>query len=576
MVNLKINNIDVSVDEGTTIINAAAKAGINIPSLCYLRDINQIGACRICVVEVKGARGLVTACSHPVDEGMQVFTNTKRVMAARKNTLSLILSDHDKQCTSCVRGGNCELNKLSVEYGCSWGKFSGKMNEHSKDQTDFLVRDNNKCILCRRCEAVCRSVQSVGVIGANERGFKTNIGCAFTTPLKNVPCVACGQCINVCPTGALSERSEIDRVVDALNDPEKVVIAGTAPAVRVALGEEFGFDIGSDVEGRMVSALKLLGFSKVFDVNMTADLTIMEEGYEFLGRLKNNGMLPMITSCSPGWIRYIEYYYPDLLPHLSSCKSPQQMFGAVMKTYYAKKFNIPVEKLFVTTIMPCVAKKFEKTRTHQAAATYPDIDAVLTTRELAKLIKRAGIDFKKIPNQDFDNPIGEGSGAGLIFGASGGVMEAALRTLSEVILNRELKNLDFIDVRGMNGVKEADYDLDGVKVKVCVASGIKNAKTIMDQIASGESKYHFVEIMCCPGGCINGGGQPIHHSHELNNVDIKSLRMKAIYESEKKKAIRKSHENPIIKELYSEYFGEPNSHVAHKVLHTKYTRRSKY
>ena len=579
MVNLKINNIPVTVPAGTTILDAAKQAGIQIPTLCYLRKINAIGACRICVVEVKGARTLVASCVYPVNEGMEVFTNTQRVLESRKTTLELILSDHKKECLSCVRSGNCELQTLSNELGCDEHKFVGDVSDYPVDQsTPYIVRDNTKCILCRRCVAACKKVQTVSVIGANARGFDTHIACAFEQNLADVSCVGCGQCIAVCPTGALREKDELDDVVAALNDPTKHVIVGTAPSIRVALGEEFGYDIGTNVEGKMVSALRRLGFNGVFDVDFAADLTIMEEGTEFLSRLKNNGVLPMITSCSPAWIKFCEHNYPELLPHLSTCKSPQQMFGAVAKTYYAEKLGIDPKDLYVVSIMPCTAKKFEKGRADQSAAGngIPDIDAVLTTRELARLIKRQGLLFRELPDEQFDAPLGVSTGAGLIFGTTGGVMEAALRTVSEIVTGKALEKIEFEAVRGLEGIKEAKYVLNGVEVRVAVASGLGNARKLMDLIKEGKADYHFIEIMSCPGGCVNGGGQPIQPGYVINNVDVPATRAKAIYDSDKGMQLRKSHENPVVKELYANYFGEPNSHKAHEALHTSYVPRKKH
>ena len=577
-VTLKINNVPVTVDEGTRVLDAARAAGFHIPTLCYLKDVTNDGSCRVCVVEIKGMRNLAASCSTVVREGMEVFTNTPKVKKSRKTTIELILSNHEKKCLACVRSGNCELQTLSLEYGCDPVAYEGVTKKYLPDDNNpYLVRDNNKCILCRRCVAVCNKIQGVGVIGPNGRGFNTHIGCAFERSLDTVPCVACGQCINVCPVGALTERDNTHEVLEALADPDKFVIIGTAPSVRVAIGEEFGEPIGTDVEGKMVSAIIALGADKVFDVDMAADMTIMEEGYEFLSRLKDsNAKLPMITSCSPGWIRYIEYYYPELIGHLSTCKSPQQMFGAIMKTYYAEKFGIDPANMVVVAIMPCTAKKFERTREYQSASGYPDIDVVLTTRELAKLLKSQVIDLAKMPNGEFDNPIGEGSSAGLLFGATGGVMEAALRTVYEVVTGKEPEKLDFKAVRGTKGIKTAVVDMNGTKVKVAVAHTLQNAKTIMEQIKAGTADYQFVEIMTCPGGCVNGGGQPIHPAKVLNTTDIKTLRAKAIYKSDKKAKIRKSHENPVVKKLYSEYFGEPNSHKAHEILHTEYKKRTKF
>lgn len=577
MVNLKINNIPVSVPEGTTVLEAARMAGVRIPTLCYLKDINAIGACRICVVEVKGARGYVASCVYPVAEGMEVFTDTPKIRESRKTTLELILSDHKKECLSCDRNLHCELQTLSYEYGCDAQRFTGVHNTWEKDlSSEYLVRDNEKCILCRRCVAVCNKIQHCGVINPEGRGFITHIGHSFGATLAETPCAGCGQCVNVCPTGALTEKSEIDKVLAAIADPEKIVIAGVAPSVRAGLGEEFGYPIGTNVEGKMVRALKMLHFDKVFDVNVTADLTILEEANELVERIKTGGTLPMITSCSPGWVRFLEYYYPELTGNLSTCKSPQQMFGAIVKTYYAQKFNIDPEKLFVVSVMPCVAKKFEKTRENQAAAGVPDIDAAITSRELAKMIKRAGILFKDIPDDEFDSPLGEYTGAGVIFGATGGVMEAALRTAVETITGKSLPNPEFTEVRGTQGIKEATYKVGKLEVKVAVASGLENARVLCDQIKNGTSPYQFIEIMACPGGCVNGGGQPIVDAYTRRTVDVQALRAKVLYDIDKNAPLRKSHESPVVKAIYDEYLGEPGSHRAHEVLHTSYVKRSKY
>jgi NADP-reducing hydrogenase subunit HndD len=508
---------------------------------------------------------------------MEVLTHSPRVLQCRKDTLELILSDHNQKCLSCERSGKCELQKLSTEYGANCDRFDGVRNNFPlENASEWLVRDNNKCILCRRCSATCQNVQGVSVIGANDRGFATNITCAFKEDVAATACVACGQCINVCPTGALREKSEIDAVYAAIADPTKHVIVGTAPSVRVALGEEFGYPYGYDMQGKMVAALRRLGFDKVFDVDVTADLTIMEEGFELLGRLKDsNATLPMITSCSPGWIRYIEINYPELLAHLSSCKSPQQMFGALCKTYYAEKMGLDAKDIFVATVMPCVAKKFEKTRHDQSASGFADIDAVLTTRELAKMIKTNGIIVEKLALEEFDQPLGISSGAGLIFGASGGVMEAALRTVAEHVNGVEGK-VEYHEVRGAEGIKEATYNIGGIDVNVCVVNGIGNAKRVMESIKAGECRYHFIEIMTCPGGCINGGGQPIVPSSVRNTSDIVKLRAAAIYNKDKDMPLRKSHNSPVVIELYANYFGEPNSHKAHEILHTKYQRIDKY
>ncbi|MCL2630474.1 MAG: NADH-dependent [FeFe] hydrogenase, group A6 [Firmicutes bacterium] len=577
MLNVKINGVAYQVPAGSTVLEACAVAGIKIPTLCYLKDINPIGACRVCVVEVKGARSLVASCVYPANEGMEIITNSKKVLESRKTTVELLLSNHEKKCLSCVRSKNCELQTLSEELMCNAGKFSGEMSESEVDETTpYLVRDNNKCILCRRCVAACKNYQGISVIGCNARGFDTHVGTAFEKNLKDTPCVGCGQCINVCPTAALREKDEINEVLSALADPNKRVICGTAPAVRVGLGEEFGIPMGTNVEGKMVSALRKIGFNDVFDVNFTADLTIMEEGTEFINRVKKGGTLPMLTSCSPAWIKFVEHYYPEFIPNLSSCKSPQQMLGALCKTYYAEKLKVKPENIYFVSIMPCTAKKFEKTRDNQNAGGVPDVDAVLTTRELARLIRLQGIEFNLLKDEAFDAPMGIFSGAGLIFGATGGVMEAALRTLYEILEKKELDKLDFTAVRGTKGIKEASLTIGGIAVKVAVASGLANAGALLNKIKSGKANYHFIEIMSCPGGCVNGGGQPIKTAHERNTVDIRTKRAQAIYKSDKAMKLRKSHENPAVKELYKDYLGEIGGNKAHKILHTKYQQRPKY
>lgn len=577
MVNLKINGKPVSVPKGTTILDAAKSVGIRIPTLCYLRDINAIGACRVCVCEVKGAKTLVASCVYPASEGMEVFTNTPRVLKSRKITVELLLSDHRQDCLSCVRSGDCELQRLAKELGCDSNRFAGEMNDFPiDDSTPYLVRDNNKCILCRRCVAACSQYQGISIIGANGRGFETSVGTYFDKKLSEVACVGCGQCITVCPTGALREKDDIDIVEAAIADPDKFVVFGTAPSIRVGLSEEFGYPNGANTEGRMVAAIRALGADKVFDVNFTADLTIMEEGYEFLGRVRNGGVLPMMTSCSPAWIKYVEHYYPELIPNLSSCKSPQQMFGAIAKTYYAEKIGKDPKDIYVVSVMPCTAKKFEKTRGNQNAAGVPDVDAVLTTRELARLIKRQGILYDEIAEEPFDAPLGIGSGAGLIFGVSGGVMEAALRTVREVLENKSYDMIDFMEVRGLQGIKEATYEIAGIEVKVAVASSLAKARVLCEMIKKGECPYHFIEIMSCPGGCVNGGGQPIKTGYERNNVDYKRQRTDGMYDADRAMTLRKSHDNPVIKKLYEEYLGEPNSHIAHRILHTSYAARDRF
>ena len=577
MVNIKINNMPLSVPKGISILEAARMAGIEIPTLCYLKKINEIGACRICMVEVKGARSLVTACVYPVNEGMEIFTNTERVRKSRKTTLELILSTHDRKCLSCVRSGTCELQQLCKEFGVDdEGRFDGANPVHEYDDSAIhMIRDNGKCILCRRCVAACQA-QHISVIGANARGFDTHIGSAFERPLDSVACVSCGQCIVNCPTGAIYEKDDTAKVLEAINDPEKFVVVHTAPSIRVTLGECFGMHIGTNVQGKMVAALRRLGFDKVFDTDFGADLTIVEEANEFLGRVQNGGVLPMITSCSPGWIKYCEHYYPDMLDHLSTCKSPQQMSGAIIKTWYAEKMGIDPKDIDVVGIMPCTAKKFETKRDDQAASGYPDVDYSLTTRELGRMIESAGIYFKHLPDEEFDNPLGDSTGAAVIFGATGGVMEAALRTAVEKLSGEELKSLDFTEVRGTDGIKEASYTVNGMEVKVCVVSGLANANTIMEKVKNGTADYHFIEIMGCPGGCVNGGGQPIQHAVVRNFVDLRARRAAALYEADKDMPLRKSHESEAVKRLYAEFLGEPGSHKAHEVLHTSYVARPKY
>lgn len=577
MVNLKINGIDVSVPEGYTILQAAKEINIEIPSLCYLKDVNCIGSCRVCVVEVKGRRGLIASCVYPVEEGMEVFTNTPAVRESRKTTIELILSTHHKKCLSCVRGNHCELQKIAFDYGVDEDRFAQEEIKYEiDDHSPYIIRDNNKCILCRRCTAACNKIQGIGAIGEIGRGYKVHIDCAFEKSLGEAPCVGCGQCIVACPVGALNEKSNIDEVWDAIADPDKKVIFFTAPSIRATLGECFDRPIGTNVEGQMVAAIRRLGVDCVFNMDVTADLTIMEEATEFLERIKNLETLPMFTSCCPGWVKFVEHYYPDFIPNLSTCKSPQQMFGAVLKSYYAHKTGTDPKNMFIVSVIPCTAKKFECTREEENTFSFRDVDVSLTTRELAKMIKGAGLNFNDLPNEEFDNPFEIASGAGTIFGATGGVMEAALRTAADVLEGPSNKKIDFKELRGTEGIKEAVYTLGGRQFRIAVVSGLANARKVLDGLKLGERKYDFVEVMACPGGCINGGGQPIQGDSVRNYVDLKTLRAKALYDADKKTKLRKSHESPVIKMLYDEYFDAPGKHRAHRLLHTTYVKREKF
>ncbi|MBP5578922.1 MAG: iron hydrogenase small subunit [Ruminococcus sp.] len=574
-ITVKINGVELEVPKGTTVLEAAHMAGFEIPTLCYMKEINEIGACRICVTEVNEGRGfrLVAGCVYPCSNNMEILTSSPKVIESRKRTLELILSTHDRKCLSCVRSGNCELQKLAKDYGVEDATvYDGVKTEYEVDNSaPHMYRDNNKCILCRRCVAVCAKTQGIGVIGANERGFKTYIGSAFDMGLGETSCVSCGQCIAVCPVGALSEKDYTKEVMAAIADPEKTVLVQTAPAVRAGLGECFGNPIGTNAEGKMAAALRRLGFDKVFDTDFAADLTIMEEANEFLDRFSNGGTLPLITSCSPGWVKFCEHYYPDLLDHLSSCKSPQQMFGATAKTYYAQKMGIDPKNIVMVSIMPCTAKKFEIGRPDQSAAGVPDVDYALTTRELGRMIERAGILFNSLPEEKFDDPLGISTGAGVIFGATGGVMEAALRTAVYTLTGENVTDLP--EVRGTKDIKEATYDVAGNKVKVIVTSGLANARKVLDDIRAGKCDAQFVEIMACPGGCVNGGGQPQVPMGVRNFVDIREERAKVLYNLDKSMPLRQSHENPAIKKVYEEFFEKPGSHKAHEVLHTTYVKR---
>lgn len=573
-VKITIDGIEMEVPKTYTILDAAREAGIDIPTLCHLKGINEIGACRMCIVEVEGARGFATSCVMPVSDGMIVKTNTPAIRDARKVTLELLLSAHDKKCLTCVRNRNCELQTLAEKMNIDDIAFEGEMERHPIDDLcPSIVRDPNKCILCKRCVAMCKKVQKVGAIDTMNRGFKSVVGTAYDKSLGDVPCSLCGQCINVCPTGALSEKDSTKDVWKALEDPEKYVVVQTAPAVRAAIGEEFGMPIGTLVTGKMVAGLKRLGFDKVFDTNTGADFTIMEEGTEVIERIKENRDLPVITSCSPGWVRFAESSYPELINHLSSAKSPHQMFGALIKSYFAEKEGIDPKKIFVVSVMPCVGKKAESQREEMEVDGLRDVDAVLTTREAARMMKQAGIDLNNIEEAEFDDPMGEATGAAAIFGTTGGVMEAALRTVSELITGKELDKIEFEEVRGEKGIKEATIKIGDMNLRIAVAHGLANATKIMDMIKEGKCDYQFVEIMACPGGCVNGGGQPIHDAKTRATVDIRGLRANALYEADKKLPIRKSHENPVVKKVYDEFLEKPGSEKAHKLLHTHYHPR---
>lgn len=573
MINLTIDGRNIEVLEGTTILQAAAKLNIDIPTLCYLKEINEIGDCRMCLVEVEGKRGFATSCIQKVEEGMVVHTKTPEVLEARKTMLDLILSNHHQDCDNCVRKENCELQDLIKQFDKEKTVYEGTKNIYEiDDKSPSIVRDPNKCILCRRCVSMCNKVQKIGAIGVTERGFNSCVSTAGHNSLNDVNCTFCGQCIEVCPTGALREKDSTQIVWDKINDKNTYVIVQTAPSVRVALGEEFGMSIGTNVEGKMVNALKQMGFDKVFDTNTGADFTIVEEGTEFIKRLQNNDNLPMITSCCPGWVKYIEMNYPENIGYLSSCKSPHEMFGALLKTYYAKKEGIDPSKMFVVSVMPCIAKKYERQREEMKQ----DVDAVITTRELARMIKQAKIDFANLEDAKFDDPMGEATGAAAIFGVTGGVMEAALRSVSEIVTGKPLDKIAFEQVRGESGIKRAEIEIGDKKVKVAVAHGLANAQTIMEEIKSGKADYQFVEIMACPGGCITGGGQPIKNAKIQEEVDIHKKRAEAMYSIDEKSVIRKSHENPVLKQIYKEFLGEPNGELAHKLLHTHYSKKEKY
>ena len=577
MVTLTIDGVEVKTKKGTTILQAAKEAGIDIPTLCFLKDINEVGDCRMCIVEVEGRKGFATSCIQTVEEGMVVHTHTPNVLEARHVILDLIISNHAKDCLTCTRSGNCELQDLAVKFNIQNVEFPGEVTQHKiDDKSPAIVRDFNKCILCRRCISTCKKVQEIGAIDCIERGFESCISTTYDHSLNDVDCTFCGQCIESCPTGALHEKESINDVWAKLKNPDTYVVVQTAPAVRVALGEEFEMPIGTNVKGKMVTALKRLGFDKVFDTNTGADLTIMEEANEFVERLQNGGTFPMITSCSPGWVRFAEKNYGDLLDHLSSCKSPHQMFGAIIKSYFASKYGIDRNKICTVSVMPCIAKKYECTRPEMEVDGVRDVDYVITTRELSRMIKQANIDFTQLEDSNFDDPMGEATGAGAIFGTTGGVMEAAIRTAVDTLENRSIDRIEYTEVRGEKEIKEATLNVAGKEVKIAVVSGLANARKIMEQIRRGESPYHFVEIMACPGGCVMGGGQPIKSSSIRSTVDVRKLRASALYAIDEKSVIRKSHESPVMKQLYAEFLEKPGSHLAHKYLHTTYTPKPKY
>ncbi len=577
MINLTIDGINVSVEEGTTVLEAARKANIEIPTLCFLKEINEVGDCRMCIVEIEGRRGFSTSCITKAEEGMVVHTNTDALIESRKMVLDLILSNHVKECLTCIRSGNCELQALAEKYDVRKIDYEGeKIHYEIDDKSPSIVKDSNKCILCRRCVGACKRVQDIGAVDSVNRGFDSIVSTAGNCSLNDVDCTFCGQCIEACPVGALYEKDDTNKVFRKLKDKDTFVVVQTAPAVRVALGEEFGMDIGTNVKGKMVTSLKRLGFDKVFDTNTGADFTIMEEATEFIERVKNGGVMPMITSCCPAWVRFAEKNFPEQLDHLSSCKSPHEMFGAIIKSYYAQKFNIDPSKIFVVSVMPCVAKKYESVRPEMENDGFRNVDAVITTRELARMIKKANIDFMSLEDSEFDDPMGEATGAGAIFGTTGGVMEAALRTAADVLEGKDLGEFEYNAVRGEAGIKRATVNFAGKDIRVVVASGLRNARKIMNEIKNGNVDYDFVEIMACPGGCVMGGGQPIKSSKIRSIKDVRKLRADTLYTIDEKSVIRKSHQNPVLQNIYQEFFGEACGEKAHHYLHTHYTKQDKY